>query len=363
MPPFHVAFTGDFLDENSQPAYGDSGALALSLHPKITTRYLTEYSPQPGAADFWQQFYSMEITPDALQGVNGLVVLRPWIRSSAFAEGAEDLVAIGRSGAGYDKIDIDACTENDVVVFNAPLALNHSTASSALTFMLALAKRLPAQDRVVREGRWERQASVLGDEIQGRTLGIIGLGHSGRELVRLVAPFEMQILAYSPHADPAQAEALGVRLTTLEETLSKSDFVSLHCRLTPQTRGMIGARELELLRPTTYFINVARGELVNQAALTNVLKRGQIAGAALDVFDREPLPANDPLTSLENVILAPHWSASTRDVWRATAQAMSEGMLRVSRGDLPYNVINESVIARRKFQQKLTRYRANDGRE
>lgn len=363
MLPFHVAFTGDFLDENSQPAYGHSGASALSLHPQITTRYLTEYSPRPGASDFWQRFYSLEVTPEALRGANGLVVLRPWIRRSAFAEGAEDLVVIGRSGAGYDKIDIAACTENNVAVFNAPLALNHSTASSALTFMLALAKRLPAQDRVVREGRWEQQAAVLGDEIQGRTLGIVGLGHSGRELVRLVAPFEMRILAYSPHADLAQAEALGVCLTSLEETLSNSDFVSLHCRLTPANRGLIGAHELGLLRPTAYFINVARGELVNQAALTNVLQDGKIAGAALDVFDHEPLPANDPLTKLQNVILAPHWSASTRDVWRATARAMTEGMLRVSRGELPENVINESVIAQPRFQQKLARFRANVGME
>jgi phosphoglycerate dehydrogenase-like enzyme len=286
-------------------------------------------------------------------------VLRPWIRAEAFAEGAEDLVVIGRCGAGYDKIDIDACTANDVLVFNAPLALNHSTASSALLFILALAKRLPAQDRVVREGRWERQAAVLGDEIQGRTLGIIGLGHSGRELVRLVAPFEMRLLAYSPHADPAQAEALGVRLTSLEETLREADFVSLHSRLTPQTRGMIGASQLALLRPTAYFINVARGELVDQVALTDLLQRGAIAGAALDVFEHEPLPADDPLTRLDNVILAPHWSASTRDVWRATARAMADGMLRASQGELPENVINKSVLVRRRFQEKLARFRVN----
>ena len=134
-----------------------------------------------------------------------MVVLRPWVKRSTFANGREDLVVIGRSGAGYDKIDLAACTEHGVAVFNAPMALNHSTASSALLFMLALAKRLPDQEQVVREGRWDRQAAVMGGEIQGRTLGIIGLGHSGRELVRLVAPFDMRILAFSPHADPQVA--------------------------------------------------------------------------------------------------------------------------------------------------------------
>src|SRR5207244_11796214 len=112
--------------------------------------------------------------------------------------GADELVVIGRSGAGYDKIDVGACTDHDVALFNAPLALNHSTASSALLFMLALAKRLPQQERVTRAGRWDLQAKVMGGEIQGRTLGIIGLGHSGRELARLVTPFEMRVLAYSP---------------------------------------------------------------------------------------------------------------------------------------------------------------------
>ena len=158
-----------------------------------------------------------------------------------FASGAGDLFVIGRSGAGYDKIDLKACTENGVAVFNSPMALNHSTASSALLFMLALAKRLFEHDRTTRAGRWDRQPEVLGHEIAGRTLGIVGLGHSGRELARLVAPFEMRVIAFSPHADPAQASALGVRLTSLEEVMSQSDFVSLHCKLTEATRGMITA--------------------------------------------------------------------------------------------------------------------------
>ena len=193
---------------------------------------------------------------------------------------------IGRSGAGYDKIDLDACTENGVAVFNAPLALNHSTASSALLFMLALAKRLFEQDRLTRQGRWDRQADVLGAEIFGRTLGIVGLGHSGRELVRLVAPFEMKVIAYSPHADREQARSLGVVLTSLPDLLRQADFVSLHCRLTEATRGLITADLLALMKPSAYFINVARGELVDHAALATALRNRKIAGAGLDVFER-----------------------------------------------------------------------------
>jgi phosphoglycerate dehydrogenase-like enzyme len=200
--------------------------------------------------------------------------------------------------------------------------------------MLALAKRLPEQEKITRAGRWDLQAAALGSEIQGRTLGIVGLGNSGRELVRLVAPFEMRVLAYSPNADPAQAAELGVVLKSLEQVMRQADFVSLHVRLSEQTRRMIGAREFSWMKPSAYFINVARGELVDQAALVEALEQRQIAGAALDVFQMEPLPLSDPLQGLDNVILTPHWSASTREVWQATGEAMLEGMLRMFWADL-----------------------------
>ncbi len=256
-----------------------------------------------------------------------------------------------------------ACTDNDVLLFNAPFALNHATASTALLFLLALAKRLPEQERVTRAGRWDLQAKVMGGELQGRTLGIIGLGHSGRELVRLVAPFAMRILAYSPHADSAQAEALGVRLTSLEELLRAADFVSLHCRLTKESHGLLGARELGLMKPTAYLVNVARGELIDQPALTAALRGRRIAGAALDVFAVEPLPADDPLLQIDNVIVTPHWSASTSDVWAASGHAMADGVLRVARGLLPDNVINREVLEQPGFRAKLARFAEHHAEE
>src|SRR5262249_32358924 len=221
--------------ESGSVAYGDIGVSLLDGHPEVRWHFVTDLAPKPGDTGHWPQLYSLEVGPGHIRGIDGLVVLRPWVNRGTFAEGAPDLVVIGRSGAGYDKIDLAACTEHGVAVFNAPMALNHSTASSALLFMLALAKRLPGQERVVRQGRWDLQRSVLGDEIRGRTLGIVGLGHSGRELVRLVAPFEMRVIAYSPHADHAVARELGVELTSLNDVLRQSDFVSLHCRLTEAT--------------------------------------------------------------------------------------------------------------------------------
>jgi phosphoglycerate dehydrogenase-like enzyme len=225
--------------------------------------------------------------------------------------------------------------------------------------MLALAKRLPEQERLVRAGRWDRQAAVLGSEILGRTVGIVGLGHSGRELLRLLAPFAMRVLAYSPRADPALALAQGVRLVELDVLLAESDFVSLHCRLTAETRGLIGARQLALMKPSAFLINIGRGELVDQPALVAALRDRTIAGAGLDVFDVEPLPVDDPLVRLDNVILTPHWLASTTDVWAATGRAMAEGILRAARGEPPENIVNPEVLDRAEFVRKLARFREN----
>jgi len=356
---FCIAITGDFLDEQGKSAYGDLQLAALQQAPHIELRIIDELSPRAGDAEFWQKFYSLEVTVQQLAATDGLIVLRPWVKRAAIAASAERLLVIGRSGAGYDKIDVAACTEHDVALFNAPLALNHATGSAALLFMLALAKRLPSQQEVARSGQWRLQSKVMGDEIEGRTLGIVGLGHSGRELARLVAPFAMKLLAYSPHADADQARAAGVRLTTLEELLAGADFVSLHARLTAQNHQLIGRRELALMKPTAYLINIARGELVDEPALVDALRQGQIAGAALDVFEHEPLPTSHPLLELENVIATPHWLASTKDVFAATSQAMRDGMLRAARGEVPQGVVNREVLDRPGFRAKLARFEEN----
>lgn len=359
MRMFRINLTGDFLNDQGVSAYGDLNWSLWDEKSYIQYHFLEDQSPRNDDASYWSRLYSLEITADHIDGINGLVVLRPWVKRSTFARGAKDLVVIGRSGTGYDKVDLTACTENDVALFNAPQALSHSTASSALLFMLALAKRLPEQERITRVGRWDLQAQVMGGELQGRTLGVVGLGHSGRELIRLVAPFAMRLLAYSPHADEVQAREMGVELVSLEKLLRESDFVSLHCRLTPETRRTIGTAQLALMKPTAYFINVARGELVDQSALVVALRERRIAGAGLDVYDAEPLPVDDPLLSLDNAILTPHWLPATTDIWRATGRAMAEGMLRAARGEVSENVVNVEVLDRPGFRAKLARFTEN----
>ncbi len=247
--------------------------------------------------------------------------------------GAERLVAIGRAGIGYDKIDLGACTANDVVVFNSPHGLTRSTASAAMILMLALVRRLPQQMKLVREFRWDQQNQTTGDDLEGRVLGIVGLGKTALELIRYLGPFQMKVIAFSPHADKAVAQRAGVTLVgSMDEVFRDADYVSLHTRLTPATHGQITERLLRLMKRTAFFINVARGELVDEHALIRCLQEKTIAGAGLDVFDEEPLPLSSPLLKLDNVVLTPHWLCSTHGAGRATMAAVLEGMMRICAG-------------------------------
>jgi phosphoglycerate dehydrogenase-like enzyme len=169
----------------------------------------------------------------------------------------------------------------------------------------------------------------------------------------------MSILAYSPKADPAEAAALNVELVSLERLIQEADFVSVHSNLTKEKHKMIRADHLALMKPTAYFINVARGELVDQVALTRCLQERRIAGAGLDVYEHEPLPVSDPLVALDNVILTPHWSPATVDVKVLCGQAIFGGIKRVACGELPDNILNPEVIVRPGFRRKLARFAAN----
>jgi phosphoglycerate dehydrogenase-like enzyme len=360
MHPFRLFFTGDYLDESGAVSYGDIGLDQLHAAAYIETGFLLDQKPQPGQQAYWKDLYSLEIKPEHVARANGIVIFRPWVKASAFSGGAKNLVVLARAGAGYDKIDLGACTENDVAVSNVPDSLTHSTASAALTLMLALAKKLMQQQEALRAGCWDQQAKLYGDDLQGKTLGIIGLGKSGIELARLVAPFHMRLIAFSPRANPYAAESAGVELIPdLNVLLQQSDFVSLHCRLEERTRNLLKARELEQMRPTAYLINVARGELIESAALVQALQQRKIAGAGLDVFDTEPLPLDSPLLSLDNVILTPHWLPSTYRAARATRDSIIATVLRVAQGFVPENVVNPEVIGRPGFRKKLEVFVSN----
>jgi len=355
-PTFQVRLTGDLLNSQGEPALAGLGIDRLANIPNVEHEFLLDQAPAADNSEQRSQ-YELAIEPWHIDGVNALVVVRPWVKESTFAEGAAELVGIARAGIGYDKLDLEACTHSDVVVYNVPDTLVHSTACSAFTFMIALSMRLTEQERLARSGRWDQQSQVVGNELTGKTLGIVGLGHTARELCRLAAPFNMRIIAFSPHADPQQAEQLSVELVNdLETVFRDGDFVSLHNRLLEHNHGMVTADHFALMKTSAYFINVARGELIDQAALTEALAERRIAGAGLDVFATEPLPVDDPMVSLENVILTPHWLPSTREACRNTMGAVIAGIDRLASGQVPDNVLNRAVLERAGFREKLSRW-------
>lgn len=339
---FTCAFSRDFLNDAGELAYGDIGLGLLDESPLVDYQFFDKYKDV--------------VTPEQIAGADGLVIIYPQVTSDTFAHGAERLTVIGRCGVGYDRVDVDACTQANVAVTNAPQAMRLPTASASLMFMLVLAKRLMHLDRLTRAGRWDLRSQVQGVELRGKTLGIVGLGQSGSELARLVAPFDMRLLAYSPHANPEKARQLQVELVSLEKLLHEADFVCLHCRLTEEKRGLIGASELAMMKPTAYLINMARGPVVDHKALVDALTQQRIAGAGLDVFYQEPLPADDPVTKLDNVVLAPHWAAGTLDVFKEAGTTNCRAMLQAAQGQLPDNIVNPEVIERPGFQAKLARF-------
>ena len=359
MPPFKLFFTGDYLDETGAVKYGDIGLESLAKSGYVETGFLLDQAPSPGDSTYLDRIYSLQITPEHVAKANGIVIFRPWVKASAFVNGAENLVVFARAGAGYDKIDISACTENNVALFNAPDTLTHSTASAAFTLMIALAKKLPQQENLVRTGRWDLQAEFLGDDLIGKTLGIIGLGKTGVELARLVAPFHMNLLAYSPSADPLRRRGWEWNWWTSIPCCAPATSSACTAGSSERTRGMLGARELGLLKPSAYFINVARGELVREDELMRILRENKIAGAGLDVFETEPLPVSSPFLKLDNVILTPHWLPSTHRAARATRDLMVQNVFRVAQGLVPQNVVNPEVLRQPGFRAKLARFAAN----
>jgi phosphoglycerate dehydrogenase-like enzyme len=338
---FQVGLTGDFTDPSGQPLYHDMGLELLEAAEGIRVHRMPEHRP--------------EIGPDQLAGLHGVIVLTPRVTANSLSS-PDDLLAVGRFGVGYDSVDVAACTAADVVLLIAAGAVDRSVAEATLTWMLALTHHVRAKDMLVRTGQWHERSRYQGCELRGRTLGVIGLGGIGRALVRLLDGFDMNPpLAFDPYADPAAAGQLGVRLVSLEELLSAADFVSLHCPLNEQTRGLLGARELGRMKPTAYLINTARGGILDETALAEALRCRRIAGAAIDCFADEPVTRPHPLSELDNVLLAPHCIAWTDELFRDIGRAVCRGMLDLAQGRRPHGVINAEVFDRPSFQRKWAR--------
>ena len=238
---------------------------------------------------------------------------------------ASNLKVIGRAGVGVDTIDVEAATERGVAVMNAPAGNTVSAAELAFALLLALVRRVPAADRSMKAGQWDR-TSFSGTELYRKTLGLVGAGRVGGEVARRARAFGMRVLAYDPFLSEEIAREIGADLAPLDTVLAESDVLSLHVPLTDKTRGMLGDAELARMRPTAVIINAARGGVLDEAALLKRLSEGKLAGAALDVFDQEPLPADHPLRSIPNLVLTPHLGASTEEAQLNVAIEIAESV-------------------------------------
>ncbi len=264
---------------------------------------------------------------------------------------ADELLAIARFGVGYDSVDVAACTEADVAVMISAGAVDHSVAEATVGWMIALGHHLRAKDQLVRSGAWHERSRYMGQELRQRVVGVVGLGGIAQSVIRLLSGFGMgQPLAYDPFADKAVAERLGVRLVELDVLLAAADYVSLHCPLTPTTRGLIGRRELALMKPSAYLLNTARGGIVDEDALFEALSTGKIAGAALDCFAEEPVTAPHRFGRLDNVLLAPHCIAWTHELFRDIGRTICQAVVELSLGRKPPGVVNPLVFERPSFR-------------
>ena len=288
---------------------------------------------------------TIEADPEKLlsliPGYDALIVRSRTKVTAAVIERGSRLKVIARTGVGVDNIDLDAATRRRIPVVNAPAASTVAVAELALGHMLSLARHLAAADRSVKEGKWEKKR-FEGIELAGKTLGLIGSGRIGAEVARRARAFGMRVIAYDPYLPPEAARERGIELTDLATVLRTSDFVSQHAALTPETRGMIGSRELGMMRRTAYLVNCARGEIVQEEALAEALKAGTIAGAALDVFAKEP-PVGSPLLGAPNLVFTPHLGASTREAQARAGAVVAEQIEHVFDGKRPEFVANPEV--------------------
>lgn len=293
------------------------------------------------------------VQPDEVAAYDALLMLAADITRETLT-GNERLAVIARWGVGYDMIDVPACTDNNVLLAITTDAVRKPVAEAILTFFLALAKKLPFKDKLVRTGRWDLKAQASGLGLGGKTIGSVGSGNIGGEMFRLLEPFDVgRRLVYDPYLSQERAAALKVELVDLDTIFRESDFVAVNCPHTAETEGMIGAKHFALMKPTAYFVNTARGPIVRQADLTAALQADQFAGAGLDVFEEEPMPVDHPLASMENVILSPHALAWTDDLYRDNGIGAIENILAIFQGKLPKYIVNRAVTEKKEFQAKL----------
>src|SRR5271167_3172065 len=287
--------------------------------------------------------------PSELADADALIIRSATKATAALLERAARLRVIGRAGVGVDNVDVEAATHRGVLVMNTPGGNAVSVAEHTLALMLGLARAVPQANASIQAGRWEKSA-FSGTEMRGKTLGLVGLGRVGTEVARRARGLEMKVLAYDPFVTPAAAREVEVELLPLDEVLRQSDVVSLHTSLSGSTEKMIDASAIAKMKKGARLINCARGELIDEAALAEALKSGQLAGAAVDTFATEP-PKNSPLVGLPNLIATPHIAGSTAEAQEEVGTAIAQQVREYLAEGLIRNAVNMPALSAEQYRR------------
>jgi len=288
-----------------------------------------------------------ELSPEKLKAIIGeydaLIVRSQTKVRAEIIEAGKKLKVIGRAGVGIDNIDVDAATRQGIVVVNAPTGNTVAAAEHTIALMLAMARNVPQANSRLRSGKWQRE-EMIGNELRSKVLGIVGLGNVGSEVAKRAQAFEMRVVAHDPFVSKDYAGNLKVELLSLDQLLKEADFVSLHVPLTATTKNLIGSKELEKLKTTARIINCARGGLIDEAAIVKAVRTGRIAGAAFDVFEKEPV-TDSPLFAEDRIIVTPHLGASTIEAQASIARDIADEILAVLQGRFSKYAVNAPHIA------------------
>lgn len=332
MARFKLGIVRDVLNAAGEPSFGSPALQVLKGNPELDWEYTAQMMK--------------EITPELAACYDGLYVNSSRVGAATVARGDCRLRIVARHGIGYDSVDVAALSAKGIVLTNTPFAIRRPVAVATLTLLFALAGRLFAKDRITRAGRWLERNDLMGTGLVGRTLGIVGGGGIGQELLKVSSPFGMRRIVADPYASSEALRALDATLVPLEQLLRESDFVVIACLLNDETRHLIGAPQFALMKPSAYFINVARGPVVDEPALIEVLRAGAIAGAGLDVFEQEPVDPANPLLEMDSVIVTPHALCWTDECFHAIASAGLQSVVDVSLGRRPAHLVNPEAWGR-----------------
>ncbi len=334
-----VALSGEFIESDGRPAWPGFDLSPLEHDAQIRISYLP---------------YASDIHPDHIADIDVLVLLHNRVTNSSFHTNNR-LAMITRFGAGYDLVDVDACTKHGVALVTTPGGVKRPMAVAILTLILSMTMRLQEKIGLARLGEkgFTQRSLYMGFGLQGKVLGSIGIGNIGSELIRLARPLDLFFIAYDPYVNSELAQELGVEMVEFDELLSRADILVINCPLTHETHHLIDANAFLQMKPTALLINTARGPIVDQTALTEALLANKIAGAGLDVLEFQPVPAEHPLLQMKNVIITPNALGWTVELCQGNGRGVVQSVQTLLEGKSPSGIINKEVTATLKWQARL----------